>query len=245
MKEKKKLTLFIFWDNRSDKVTTALAVVGTFIALAAFVWQIWEHRARARAESPSVALTGRFCHVLTQEQFRDVLNALYDSWPLMSIQEREFRTSTNILATLREQFCDGSEFRLFRVVIQSTHNVPASLSDLRVRDLRVKSSNTNLIVRSVQVFGATGEKGAWETYPIVNLGPHETRQVDVVVSFLAVDQVADGTEQSKRPQMSVAEWRGARFSQTEFQSVRFAIRDNIGREYLSNVIPIHDNMVAE
>ena len=76
-------------------------------------------------------MTGRFCHVLTQEGFRDVLNALYDSWPLMAVQEREFKASTNILATFREHFYDGSEFRLFRLVIQSTCYGSVGIGKLR------------------------------------------------------------------------------------------------------------------
>ena len=38
MKEKKKLAIFMFWDNRTDKVTTVLAAAGTLVAIAAFGW---------------------------------------------------------------------------------------------------------------------------------------------------------------------------------------------------------------
>jgi hypothetical protein len=240
--ENNKSALLVLWENRTDKITAAVAVVGLLLALVSFVWQSWD---RTKAEASAVEMTGRFCQVLDQERSRDVLNALYESWPLMAIQKREFRNSTNVLATLRNQFCDGSEYRLFNVTIRNNKNVPVSLGGLGVRDLCIKSSNSNLFVRSMEVFAATGANGDWETDPIICLGPRETRQVDVVVSFMAVDRVEDGMTRGARPPMSVAQWRSGRFSQADFQSLRFAFRDNAGNEHLSNVIPVNDKSVAK
>jgi hypothetical protein len=227
--------------NKTNKLISFCAIVGAI----GTICQIGEYVIRMRAEAPSITMSGRFCHLLTQENFRDVLRSLYDAWPFMKIVENDFANTADERSKLRERFCDESEFRLFKLVIQNKHNVPVSVSEFNVRDLSVSLSNTNLTVRNRQLFVAFGEKRIWETSPIIYLGPHESRQLEIVVSFIAIDWELDGTKINSRPAMSVAEWRAKRFSQAVFKSLRFAVRDNLGKEYSSNLIPIHDHVVAE
>lgn len=174
--------------------------------------------------------------MLTPEDYSDVLNALYDSSTLMAYLDREMKTSHFLLDT----FVNTSEFRLFKLIIRNTHNVPVSLSDLRVDDLVIASTNRNLIVKAIQGFAKVAD-GGWDTSPILHLRPYESIAVQVVVGFIAVDQDAD----SKGHGLSVAERHGQRFAQAQIRSLRFRMRDNIGKDHASEVIPIWDHVVTE
>ena len=138
---------------------------------------------------------------------------------------------------LLDTFVNTTEFRLFKLIIRNTHNVPVSLSDLRVDDLVIASTDRNLIVKAVQGFAKVAE-GGWDTSPILHLRPYESIAVQVVVGFIAVDQDAGHG-------LSVAERRRQRFAQAQIRSLRFRMRDNIGKDHASEVIPIWDHVVTE
>ena len=209
------------------------AVVALLVSIA---MPLWDHFVRTRIESPAVAISGQHRYVLTPEDYSDVLNALYDSSTLMAYLDREMKTSHSLLDT----FVNTAEFRLFKLIVKNTHNVPVSLSDLRVDDLVIASTNRNLIVKAIHVF-ATAAEGGWDTSPILHLRPYESIAVQVVVGFIAVDQDAD----SKGHGLSVAERRRQRFAQAQIRSLRFRMRDNIGKDHASEVIPIWDHVVTE
>ena len=199
------------------------------VAVVAIAIPFWQHFVRTRIESPAVAISGQHRYVLTPEDYSDVLNALYDSSTLMAYLDREMKTSRFLLDT----FVNTTEFRLFKLIIRNTHNVPVSLSDLRVDDLVIASTNRNLIVKAVQGFAKVAE-GGWDTSPILHLRPYESIAVQVVVGFIAVDQDAGHG-------LSVAEQR----AQAQIRSLRFRMRDNIGKDHASEVIPIWDHVVTE
>jgi len=199
------------------------------VAVVAIAIPFWQHFVRTRIESPAVAISGQHRYVLTPEDYSDVLNALYDSSTMMAYLDREMKTSRFLLDT----FVNTTEFRLFKLIIRNTHNVPVSLSDLRVDDLVIASTNRNLIVKAVQGFAKVAE-GGWDTSPILHLRPYESIAVQVVVGFIAVDQDAGHG-------LSVAEQR----AQAQIRSLRFRMRDNIGKDHASEVIPIWDHVVTE
>ena len=199
------------------------------VAVVAIAIPFWQHFVRTRIESPAVAISGQHRYVLTPEDYSDVLNALYDSSTLMAHFDREMKTSHFLFDT----FVNTAEFRLFKLIIRNTHNVPVSLSDLRVDDLVIASTNRNLIVKAVQGFAKVAE-GGWDTSPILHLRPYESIAVQVVVGFIAVDQDAGHG-------LSVAEQR----AQAQIRSLRFRMRDNIGKDHASEVIPIWDHVVTE
>ena len=212
-----------------DYATMVAVVVALLVSIA---MPLWEHFVRTRIESPAVAISGQHRYVLTPEDYSDVLNTLYDSSTLMAYFDREMKTSHFLLDT----FVNTAEFRLFKLIIRNTHNVPVSLSDLRVDDLVIASTNRNLIVKAIHVF-ATAAEGGWDASPILHLRPYESIAVQVVVGFIVVDQDAD----SKGHGLSVAEWR----AQAQIGSLRFRMRDNIGKDHASEVIPIWDHVVTE
>lgn len=216
--------------RRDRDLIDYLTMLAAFAALViSIVMPVVEHLIRAKEESPRVAISGWQSRVLNPTENADVLNALFDA----STVWRAMGGGGDITNTLRQHFIKVCQYRLFKLKIQNLHNVPASLSEISVDRLLSGSTNTNVVIRTGQLFAVTKADGSWDTSPIINLGPYETKLVPVVVAFIGFD----GHAPSPLP--------GLPHSEIHIKSLCFRVRDNLGRETVSEVIPVREDLITD
>jgi len=149
--------------------------------------------------SPKVDITCRYLHRLNMIEHSSLIERVVSSWNMPTALQQVLPDTNTLWA---EHFLWGMDHRLFRIKVVNRREVPVSLSNCRLEDVRLlypsDTENPMMLAPVAHVVSVSADRTRIDPFPVITVEPNGTAVLDIIASTFVRPRGAPAVELVKK-----------------------------------------------